>query len=102
MVYLGISFRFQYGSDSKAYIAWYLVGLGEIIIELGISLVFKALSFSGTHLCERLNLLTIIILGEGHYTQGVNSLMHSTNIGTDHIDRYHSHCEVHHYYREER
>lgn len=39
----------------------------EIVGNLAVSLVqkYKVVSFEGSHLAERLNLLTLIILGEG-------------------------------------
>lgn len=39
----------------------------EVILNLGTTLMpqIKILSFEGTHLAERLSLLTLIILGEG-------------------------------------
>lgn len=68
MIYLGISFRFQDGHNSQAYIAWYVVMLVEALIQLGLSLFSKVLSFKGTHLSERMTLFTMIILGEGKKT----------------------------------
>ncbi|KAI0008016.1 hypothetical protein F4779DRAFT_642262 [Xylariaceae sp. FL0662B] len=65
LVYLGISFIFRDGYSSRAYAAWYVLALCEVILQLGISLFAKVLSFDGTHLTERLTTFTIIVLGEG-------------------------------------
>ncbi|KAH7035701.1 uncharacterized protein B0I36DRAFT_264985 [Microdochium trichocladiopsis] len=65
MVYLGVSFRFEDGRNSNAYIAWYLLMALEAIIQLGLALYSKVLSFNGTHLAERMTIFTMFILGEG-------------------------------------
>lgn len=69
MVYLGVSFRFEDNRNSNAYIAWYLVMALEAIVQVGLSLYSKVLSFNGTHLCERMTILTMFILGEGESSQ---------------------------------
>lgn len=45
----------------------FVVSMFEIIGNLAVSMVrnYKVVSFEGSHLAERLNLLTLIILGEG-------------------------------------
>lgn len=45
----------------------FVVSMLEIVGNLAVSLVrqYKVVSFEGSHLAERLNLLTLIILGEG-------------------------------------
>lgn len=51
-------------SDKHLFWIWYVAGLiemGAIILHATLS---KTLSFEGTHFNERLNLLTLIILGE--------------------------------------
>ncbi|RFU73321.1 hypothetical protein TARUN_8929 [Trichoderma arundinaceum] len=45
-------------------VSWYIGAVTEIVIHLGLSSI-KALSLTDTHLSERMNLLTLIILGEG-------------------------------------
>ena len=49
MIYLGISFRFEGGKNSRVFTAWYVVGLAEACINAFIGLYSKALSFNGTH-----------------------------------------------------
>ncbi|KAH9903928.1 hypothetical protein F4778DRAFT_733253 [Xylariomycetidae sp. FL2044] len=66
MVYLGVSFRYDLDRGSKIYLVWY-IGSG---FEFAIHLIFsrrlsETLTFIGTHLGERMNLLTLVILGEG-------------------------------------
>lgn len=51
--------------DRSLVTAWYVIGVGEMIAVLVHATISKTLSFSGTHFNERLNLLTLIILGEG-------------------------------------
>lgn len=64
-VYVGIAFRYQEGKNSRAYIVWYLIGVAELGIHLAFSQLSEVLTFVGTHLGERMNLLTLIIVGEG-------------------------------------
>ncbi|KAI1879576.1 hypothetical protein JX265_002530 [Neoarthrinium moseri] len=65
MVYLGVSFRYSAGKSSRVYTVWYAVGLTEMALHLGFSQLSEVLTFIGTHLGERLNLLSLIVLGEG-------------------------------------
>ncbi|ORY57580.1 uncharacterized protein BCR38DRAFT_528055 [Pseudomassariella vexata] len=65
MIYLGISFGFQEGQNNRDFVVWYAFGVVEMVIELAASRVWNFLTFVGTHLPERFNLLTLIILGEG-------------------------------------
>lgn len=65
MVYLGISFRFEDGKSSRVHIVWYVMAGCEAMLNMGLSLNYKVLSFNGTHLTERMTTLTLIILGEG-------------------------------------
>lgn len=44
---------------------WYIIGLVEMTAIILHATFSKTLSFEGTHFNERLNLLTLIILGEG-------------------------------------
>ncbi|KAF2154572.1 hypothetical protein K461DRAFT_319114 [Myriangium duriaei CBS 260.36] len=50
---------------SNAYITWYVVAFLETIICTAVSTVWRNISFKGTHLVQRMGLLTLIILGEG-------------------------------------
>ena len=64
MIYLGITFSF--GDDnSNIYLAWYILGGIELLFQATVSLFWKVLSFEGTHLINRMSLLTFIIIGEG-------------------------------------
>lgn len=49
----------------NAYIVWYVVAILETIICTAVSIVWRKISFKGTHLVQRMGLLTLIILGEG-------------------------------------
>ncbi|KAJ5218405.1 uncharacterized protein N7498_000504 [Penicillium cinerascens] len=64
IIYLGVSFAF-YRTASNAYIAWYVVAVIEVGVNLALAARWKAISFEKTHLVERLTCLTLIILGEG-------------------------------------
>jgi low temperature requirement protein LtrA len=50
---------------SDAYIAWYVIGLSETIVTVAVSCVWRIISFKGTHMVQRMSLLSLIILGEG-------------------------------------
>jgi low temperature requirement protein LtrA len=67
MVYLGLFFTFHLNlrGVNHSYIFWYITAILETIIATGISSVWRNISFKGTHLVERMSLLTLIILGEG-------------------------------------
>ena len=64
LVYLGITFAFK-NTNTKIYIAWYIIGGIEVLATAVLSLFWKVLSFEGTHLTNRMCLLTFIIIGEG-------------------------------------
>lgn len=64
VVYLGIAYCFR-DFNTYVYLAWYVLVVAETLINVGLSLVFDVLSFKGTHLVNRMVLLTFIILGEG-------------------------------------
>jgi hypothetical protein len=61
----------EYGQEwaisqkSNAYIAWYVIGLSETLITVCVSCIWRVISFKGTHMVQRMSLLTLIILGEG-------------------------------------
>ncbi|KAH8892634.1 hypothetical protein GQ53DRAFT_781293 [Thozetella sp. PMI_491] len=63
-VYLGIAFGLK-TQNSRGYIAWYVMGGVEVALTAGLSLFWDVLSFEGTHLINRMSLLTFIIIGEG-------------------------------------
>ncbi|KAI0193801.1 bacterial low temperature requirement A protein-domain-containing protein [Astrocystis sublimbata] len=64
-IYFGIAFRFTEGKNSRAFIAWYVIGAVETVLHLLLGLCFKVLSFDGTHLSERMTVSTLFMLGEG-------------------------------------
>ncbi|OAA42927.1 hypothetical protein BBO_04842 [Beauveria brongniartii RCEF 3172] len=64
-VYLGITFRFDEGRRSRAFVTWYCVSAAEGIASLLLSNYSPVLSLGRTHLMKRLTLLTVMILGEG-------------------------------------
>ncbi|KAI1379633.1 hypothetical protein F4677DRAFT_338085 [Hypoxylon crocopeplum] len=64
-IYFGVSFRYDLGKSSRVFLVWYIGGVVEATLHLSISQMSHVLTFIGTHLGERLNLLTLVILGEG-------------------------------------
>ncbi|CAO2648353.1 Nn.00g076200.m01.CDS01 [Neocucurbitaria sp. VM-36] len=50
---------------SSVYIAWYIIGLSETVLTVAVSCVWRVVSFKGTHMVQRMSLLTLIVLGEG-------------------------------------
>ncbi|KAL7627936.1 hypothetical protein AAE478_002131 [Parahypoxylon ruwenzoriense] len=64
-VYFGVSFRYDLGKTSRVFLVWYIGGVIEMASHLCFSQLSHVLTFVGTHLGERLNLLTLVILGEG-------------------------------------
>ncbi|KAL1601471.1 hypothetical protein SLS60_006386 [Paraconiothyrium brasiliense] len=50
---------------SNVYIAWYIIALCETLTTVAVSCIFRVISFKGTHMVQRMSLLTLIILGEG-------------------------------------
>ncbi|KAF2826164.1 hypothetical protein CC86DRAFT_25654 [Ophiobolus disseminans] len=50
---------------SNVYIAWYVIALSETVLTVTVSCVWRIISFKGTHMVQRMSLLTLIVLGEG-------------------------------------
>ncbi|BCS23604.1 uncharacterized protein APUU_40048A [Aspergillus puulaauensis] len=65
MVYLGISFAFYHRVHWHSYVAWYIIAVTEVVINVLVAALWPALSLWRTHLVERMTCLTLIILGEG-------------------------------------
>ena len=63
--YLIVAFVVTEHQDHHLLVVWYAIGLIEMFAILIHATFSKTLSFEGTHFNERLNLLTLIILGEG-------------------------------------
>lgn len=59
------AFREKEQSHQGVYLVWYVVMVIETISIIGISSVWRMLSFKKTHLMERMSLLTLIVIGEG-------------------------------------
>jgi hypothetical protein len=53
--------------NSNVYIAWYIIAISETILTVAVSCIRfgRVISFKGTHMVQRMSLLTLIILGEG-------------------------------------
>ncbi|KAF2221170.1 hypothetical protein BDZ85DRAFT_222429, partial [Elsinoe ampelina] len=64
LVYFGLYFAFHM-LHSNAYLTWYGVAFLETAICTAVSSIWRTISFKGTHLVQRMSLLTLIILGEG-------------------------------------
>lgn len=64
MVYLGLSYCLR-EAPTYVYLAWYVLAVAEFVLDIGLSLAFGVLSFRGSHLVNRMVLLTFIIMGEG-------------------------------------
>jgi len=62
ILYLGISFAFLNMTSDNAYIAWYVVCVSEVAVNITIAGRWKVVSFKGTHLGERMTCLTLIIV----------------------------------------
>lgn len=68
MVYLGLYWTFNNlnsQNGNRSYITWYVIAICETILATAISMKWRAISFKGTHLVQRMSLLTLIIIGEG-------------------------------------
>ncbi|KAF2640764.1 hypothetical protein P280DRAFT_490167 [Massarina eburnea CBS 473.64] len=50
---------------SNLYIAWYIIAICETILTVTVSCIWRVISFKGTHMVQRMSLITLIILGEG-------------------------------------
>jgi low temperature requirement protein LtrA len=50
---------------SNVYIAWYIIALSETVLTVTVSCHWRIISFKGTHMVQRMSLLTLIVLGEG-------------------------------------
>ncbi|OAQ57472.1 hypothetical protein VFPPC_17170 [Pochonia chlamydosporia 170] len=64
-VYLGITFRFSSGKQSRVFMAWYFIAGAEAIATVFISNLSPAASLTPTHMMRRMSLLTVMFLGEG-------------------------------------
>ncbi|EON64006.1 hypothetical protein W97_03236 [Coniosporium apollinis CBS 100218] len=65
------------GDGWTIYYVWYIVLFAESAAVIGVSSIWRTLSFKKTHLVERMGLLTLIVIGEGAIgvTKTVGKLM---------------------------
>ncbi|OAL01689.1 hypothetical protein IQ06DRAFT_346314 [Phaeosphaeriaceae sp. SRC1lsM3a] len=57
--------NYEVAQQSNVYIAWYVIAISETILTVTVSCHWRIISFKGTHMVQRMSLLTLIILGEG-------------------------------------
>jgi hypothetical protein len=62
VLYFGLSFAFYRRTAYDAYLAWYVVAVMEVGVNLALAAHWRAMSFEKTHLVERLTCLTLIIV----------------------------------------
>ncbi|TGO43791.1 hypothetical protein BOTNAR_1247g00010 [Botryotinia narcissicola] len=67
LIYFSTFFGFseETSKTGKVFIVWYVTAILETAVNIAISSKWKVLSFRGSHLVQRMTLLTLIILGEG-------------------------------------
>ncbi|USW52733.1 Putative Low temperature requirement A [Septoria linicola] len=68
MIYLGMYWGLRVVNaegDNHTYYVWYALAVVETLVVTGVSMKYRDLSIEGTHLVERMSLLTLIVLGEG-------------------------------------
>ena len=85
IAYLGLSFAFKSASTGPhAYIGWYVIAVAETAMTTIVSSVWRLVSFKGTHMLQRMSLLTLIILGEGiiGLTKAITGIVNNYNIFT--------------------
>ncbi|KAM0425642.1 hypothetical protein ACHAPT_009174 [Fusarium lateritium] len=64
-IYMGATIASATGSKAKIDHLWWAVALAELVALMAHATLSKSVTFGGTHLTERLNLLTLIVIGEG-------------------------------------
>ena len=52
-------------ANNKVFVVWSVIMALEIISTIAISSIWRMLSFKKTHIVERMELLTLIVIGEG-------------------------------------
>ncbi|KAI9640181.1 hypothetical protein NHQ30_011418 [Ciborinia camelliae] len=65
ILYHVCGFTKETSKTGKVFIVWYITAILETAVNITISSKWKVLSFRGSHLVQRMTLLTLIILGEG-------------------------------------
>ncbi|CAL3966802.1 unnamed protein product [Diplocarpon coronariae] len=71
------AFAPESGNGLQIYYVWYIILAIEFILIIGLSSIWRQLSFKKTHLMERMGLLTLMVIGEGAIgvTKTVSKLM---------------------------
>jgi hypothetical protein len=64
ILYLGLSFAFSRETTTSAYIAWYVVAIFEVGVNIAIAGKWNIVSFQDTHLTERMTCLTLIVVSQ--------------------------------------
>lgn len=79
------AFSPESGNGLGIYYVWYIILVIEVAITLGLSSIWRNLSFKHTHLTERMGLFTLVIIGEGAIgaTKVVGVLMGDTGLRLD-------------------
>lgn len=67
-IYLGVAFAFKETGTEALWVLWFVLTVAEVAITVWGSLRWEVLSFYGTHLTNRVSLLTFILMGEGIVT----------------------------------
>ncbi|KAM7182717.1 hypothetical protein V8F33_014080 [Rhypophila sp. PSN 637] len=67
-IYLGAAFAFKEKGTEALWVLWFVVTLVEVAVSVWGSYQWEVLSFYGTHLTNRVSLLTFILMGEGIVT----------------------------------
>lgn len=61
-IYLGVSFAYYRQTTYYAYIAWYVVAVTEVGVNLAVAASCEGMSFKKTQIVERMSCLTLIIV----------------------------------------
>ncbi|OLN96188.1 hypothetical protein CCHL11_03220 [Colletotrichum chlorophyti] len=79
------AFSPESGNGMSIYYVWYIILAIEAVITLGLSSIWRNLSFKHTHLTERMGLFTLVIIGEGAIgaSKTVGIIMGDTRIRLD-------------------
>ncbi|KAI5865627.1 bacterial low temperature requirement A protein-domain-containing protein [Durotheca rogersii] len=65
ITYFGVAFYTNQNPRDNVFTFWYYASVAELILHTAHAAWSRPLTLRGTHISERLNLLTLIILGEG-------------------------------------
>lgn len=61
-IYLGVSFAYYRHTAYDAYIAWYVIAVLEVGVNLAVAACWEGMSFKKTQIVERMSCLTLIIV----------------------------------------